>query len=336
MSCGVGGADCETPRRRAALAVLGLMLLIFGALSWFSFVPSRGQVTPAQISYNGYTADQGKRVFQAYNCMGCHTIVGNGAYFAPDLTREYADVGPAWLEAFLPSAGSWPSGQVVNLHLQGGDRQADASAQTIEDYYRQYPGAEDRVKRSTGRSSLMPNLPLSKEEVGQLIAYLKYTSSMDTEGWPPKVKVAADNRYRRKFQSRSGIIETASAATAHGVAPAAMEAAPPDAGSGEDLVARGASVVRQYGCTACHASDSARVVGPGWGGLSGSSVKLSDGSTATADDAYLIESIRDPDAKVVAGYPSGVMPAYGKAQLDEDNLNAIIAYLHSLGKNDDH
>src|SRR3546814_5747139 len=54
-------------------------------------------------------------------------------------------------------------------------------------------------------------------------------------------------------------------------------------------------------------SDDKRLVGPGWGGLYNAKVSLADGSTVTADDAYLQESIRQPNAKIVASYPTGVM-----------------------------
>ena len=36
----------------------------------------------------------GKLTVQAKNCMNCHTLLGNGAYFAPDLTKAWLD--PAW------------------------------------------------------------------------------------------------------------------------------------------------------------------------------------------------------------------------------------------------
>src|SRR3970040_634466 len=37
---------------------------------------------------------QGKLTVQAKNCMNCHTLLGNGAYFAPDLTKAWLD--PMW------------------------------------------------------------------------------------------------------------------------------------------------------------------------------------------------------------------------------------------------
>ncbi|NMW23845.1 c-type cytochrome, partial [Rhodanobacter denitrificans] len=93
----------------------------------------------------------------------------------------------------------------------------------------------------------------------------------------------------------------------------------------------GAQLVKDTGCVACHATDEKRLVGPGWGGLYNSKVSLADGSTITADDAYLRESIRQPNAKIVAGYPTSVMPAYDTL-LKDDEVNAIVAYLHTLEK----
>ncbi|MEO7478721.1 MAG: c-type cytochrome, partial [Lysobacteraceae bacterium] len=187
MSCGIDGASCETPRRRGAFVALAILALVFIALSIFSFLPSRGQVTPDKVSFGTYQAADGKRVFQAYNCMGCHTMVGNGAYLGPDLTEEYLHAGPAWMAAFLSSAGGWPTAGAVRAQLQDPNQIADSGTDSIDAYLKKYPGAADRINRRGGGITMMPNLPLTKDEVGQLIAYLKYTSAMNTEGWPPKV-----------------------------------------------------------------------------------------------------------------------------------------------------
>ncbi|MGN6655321.1 MAG: c-type cytochrome [Rhodanobacter sp.] len=318
MSCGAGDSSCEKPRRRAALVLLGLMALIFIALSFFSFLPSRVQAAPDAVSFGPYRANDGKRVFQAYNCMGCHTMVGNGAYLGPDLTEVYRHAGPAWLAAFLPSAGGWPTEAAVRAQLLDPNQRADTGTDTIDAYLQKYPGAAVRIQRRGGGTTLMPNLPLSKDEIGQLIAYLKYTSAMNTEGWPPKVEAGT---LGRRLQLAHGTVAPAQAATAAAAAPAVAS----------DPAARGAQLVRDYGCVACHASDDKRLVGPGWGGLYGSSVSLADGGKVTADDAYLAESIRQPNAKIVAGYPPGVMPAYDTL-LKTDEVDAIVAYLHTLEK----
>lgn len=46
----------------------------------------RRNPNPDAITYNGVNAVEGFKVAIDYNCMDCHTIVGNGAYYAPDLT----------------------------------------------------------------------------------------------------------------------------------------------------------------------------------------------------------------------------------------------------------
>lgn len=320
MSCARGQPCEERLKRRTAFAALGLMLVIFIALSLASFHESRDQVTPDTVRYASYDAVQGKRVFQTYNCMGCHTIVGNGAYFGPDLTKLYGKAGPAWIEAFLPSAGTWPTSAAVRVQLQNPAVAEAAGVDTIEAYLEKYPGAAERIRRRSAHASTMPNLPLTRDDVGHLVAFLKYASEMNTEGWPPSPKV-------------DGL--TFPQATPFPVATAAVVAAPsPDSvgaatGSLEDPMALGERLVEENGCIACHAADRERLVGPGWGGLYGTDVVLEDGSVVVADDAFLTESILQPDAKIVAGFTAGGMPSYD-GMLDSDQLAAIVAYIRSL------
>ncbi len=324
MSSEIGDVVGDASRRRGALVMLVFMGVIFVALSIFSFLKSRGQTTPDMITYGKYTADEGKRVFQAYNCMGCHTMVGNGAYLGPDLTGEYKRVGPAWIAAFLPSAGGWPTTGAVRAQLLDADLQRDVGTDSLDVYLKKFPDAGVQIERRGGKASMMPNLPLTKDEIGKLIAYLKYTSSMNTEGWPPKVEVEG---LARRLQLAHGTAATA--VTAQAMLGSATPGAP--TGAALDPAAQGAQLVKDNGCTACHSTDDKRLVGPGWGGLFNSKVKLTDGSTVTADDAYLSESILQPNAKIVAGYTPGVMPDFGKL-LKQDQVNAIVAYLHTLEK----
>src|SRR3546814_19852453 len=89
MSCGAGKPCREARNRRLACGALGAMAVIFIGLSAVSFLDSRGQDVPDAVHYGAHDAVEGKRVFQAYNCMGCHTLLGNGAYLGPDLTNPY-------------------------------------------------------------------------------------------------------------------------------------------------------------------------------------------------------------------------------------------------------
>ena len=325
MSCREGERCGEGRKRLRAMLVLGAMLVLFVVLSAFSFLSSRDQVTPGQFHFDRFSANDGKRVFQAYNCMDCHTIVGNGAYFAPDLTEEYRNVGPAWLAAFLPSAGHWPTEVELKVQLANKLIAANAGTASLDQYYAKFPGARARVARRQG-ASLMPNLPLTHEEVEKLVAYLQYTSAMDTEGWPPKVE-SGSLAHRVALAHGLGAVS---------VPPAAPQATPTAAiaaaaAATPNPVEQGKQLAAQYGCTGCHSPGTQRLVGPGWGGLYGSTVELADGSRVTANDAYLARKILHSDSTTVAGYPKGVMPVFS-GQLSEADAKALVTYIHSLEK----
>ncbi len=102
------------------------------------------------------------------------------------------------------------------------------------------------------------------------------------------------------------------------------------AAGGGELAQRGQQVAQDNGCTGCHSIDGTEAIGPTWLGLYNSEVPLADGSTVMADDAYITESVRDPNARIHEGFPSGVMPAFGEDQVSEDDLAAIIAFIATL------
>ena len=99
--------------------------------------------------------------------------------------------------------------------------------------------------------------------------------------------------------------------------------------SEEDLLSLGASTADAAGCLACHSVDGSKSVGPTWQGLFGSERPLADGSTVVADEDYIRESILDPRAKVVAGFPD-IMPTDYANTLSELDIQALIAYIRSL------
>lgn len=90
--------------------------------------------------------------------------------------------------------------------------------------------------------------------------------------------------------------------------------------------AKGEALVAENGCAACHSINGAAGVGPTWFGVAGSQVALEGGTTVTADDAYLTESIKNPKAKVVKGF-APVMPQYSFT--DEEIAN-LVAYIKTL------
>jgi cytochrome c oxidase subunit 2 len=98
----------------------------------------------------------------------------------------------------------------------------------------------------------------------------------------------------------------------------------------EDPVVRGQQFAQQYGCVACHSVDGSRIVGPTWQNVCGSTETFTDGSSVTVDEEYLYESIINPGAKIVEGYPPGVMPSNYAEQLTENQINDIVEYICSI------
>ncbi len=92
---------------------------------------------------------------------------------------------------------------------------------------------------------------------------------------------------------------------------------------------RGRQLANAQGCLGCHSTDGSALVGPTWKSMYGHEVKLANGQTATADDAYITESIYEPDSKVVQGFPSGTMPSF-KGTLSSQDVQAIIEYIKTL------
>ena len=94
-------------------------------------------------------------------------------------------------------------------------------------------------------------------------------------------------------------------------------------------VAAGAKLFQDLVCNTCHVGDT-QGRGPVLTGVYGNPVKLQDGSTVVADDAYIRESIVNPQAKIVAGYQP-IMPTF-QGLVTEEQLLQLIAYVRSLSQ----
>lgn len=91
---------------------------------------------------------------------------------------------------------------------------------------------------------------------------------------------------------------------------------------------RGEKLYANRGCNACHSIDGSDGIAPTFKGLFGRMEKLIDGSEVRADENYIIESIYEPQAKMVAGYQP-VMPSF-KGILSEAEVSDIIEYVKTL------
>ncbi len=104
----------------------------------------------------GALIGHGKLVIQSRACIDCHTFMGNGAYFAPDLTKAWLD--PGW-EAWMAITGADSREEAMVRFLMEPDKYATWQRK-------------------------MPNLGISRDEAVATVAYLKWLSSIDTNGFP--------------------------------------------------------------------------------------------------------------------------------------------------------
>ena len=81
-------------------------------------------------------------------------------------------------------------------------------------------------------------------------------------------------------------------------------------------------------CISCH-RDDAQARAPQLKGLFGHTVQLQGGGTVVADESYIRESIVNPQAKIVNGFPP-IMPTF-QGLVTEEQLLQLIAYVRSLG-----
>ena len=121
----------------ATVAFLGLTL---DSHRQFGRLTNADKITP-QVTL-------GKDVWHKNNCINCHTIFGEGAYYAPDLTKITKLRGEAYLTAYMKDPSKFYD--------------------------------EQKHRR------LMPKQDISDVEIAALIAFLDWVSNVDNQGWPPR------------------------------------------------------------------------------------------------------------------------------------------------------
>ncbi|MDY0072851.1 MAG: cytochrome c [Thauera sp.] len=100
---------------------------------------NRGELTESAI--------RGKHIWETNQCIGCHSMLGEGAYFAPELGNVYLRRGPDFIK-------TWMQIQPTGI-----------------------PGRRQ-----------MPQFNLTDEQLEDLVAFFKYTSGINTAGWPPNIE----------------------------------------------------------------------------------------------------------------------------------------------------
>src|SRR5262249_53317537 len=97
--------------------------------------------------------------------------------------------------------------------------------------------------------------------------------------------------------------------------------------SGGSMADNGAKLFQDLACASCHL-ENGKGRGPSLAGAYGRDEKLSTGQTVLVDDAYIRESILNPQAKVVAGFQP-LMPTF-KGLVTEEQILQLIAYIKSI------
>ncbi len=96
----------------------------------------------------------GKNLWEVNNCVGCHTIMGEGAYYAPELANVFDRRGGGDEASFKAYMNGWMAAQPLN---------------------------------EPGRRK-MPQFNLSEEEVNNLSDFLIWTSRVHDNEWPPTIE----------------------------------------------------------------------------------------------------------------------------------------------------
>lgn len=101
-----------------------------------------------------HSVARGKNIWEVNNCVGCHTIMGEGAYYAPELANAFDRLGGGDPVSFKMYMQSWMAAQPLD--------------------------APNRRK--------MPQFHLSEKEVDDLSNFLIWTSKIDDNEWPPNIE----------------------------------------------------------------------------------------------------------------------------------------------------
>ena len=94
------------------------------------------------------------------------------------------------------------------------------------------------------------------------------------------------------------------------------------------LVDLGETIYKKNACYTCHSTDGSTVIGPSFKGIWETKMDHTDGTTAVVDENYILESLIEPQKKIVEGY-QGVMPSY-KGILRDREIQGVIEYIKSL------
>jgi nitric oxide reductase subunit C len=274
------------------LATVAFIGLTIDSHRQFPRLTNEAEMTPAVLA--------GKAVWHKYNCTNCHTLLGEGAYYAPDLTKIAAQRGREYLRAFMREPGAFYD--------------------------------EQKYRR------VMPQQGLSDQEIDDVISFLAWIATIDTQGWPPRpILVSGSAIPGANLATATPIPAQTGTSPTPPLPNAQAPVAPSDA-----PVARGQTLFNdaKAGCFACHSvSAGVNLAGPtlaALGSRAGATIQAPAYKGGAKDaNAYIRESIVNPHAFVVPGATYGAggrsfMPDQYEKTLTPQQIDDLVAYLASL------
>lgn len=258
------------------------------------------------------------------SCIACHTSLYSGR-LQETVDNEGSQEAIQRVQEQLDHIQLWGTIDLSDVTLSD-----EAFAKVAKNFTCQAchgPG-EDYIKlMQKGYSLLLQGKGIESSDVlkkaGELARGNARHNLSDPHVWELLQLLAAKSQSKAFTESKEA--ESREEATTSETSPATPESTE---SAEKTLIETGMGLARSKGCLGCHSVDGSPSVGPGWLALFGKNETLDDGSTVTVDEAYLAESILDPNAAVVDGF-SAIMPPY---PLSDEELAAMIAYIQFLSE----
>jgi nitric oxide reductase subunit C len=240
---------------------------------------------------------RGQNVWHEFNCINCHTIFGEGAYYAPDLTKITEHRGAPYLTAFMKDPSKFYD--------------------------------EQKHRR------VMPKLNMTDDQITDLIAFMDWVSKVDNQGWPPRpILVTGSSIPGTDFsltkQQASGEATKESGTLPPGQRPVASDNDP--IALGQALFRTAVPT-----CAACHSTaPGVNLAGPTLANIAANAEKTIaspdyKGKAKTVEE-YIRESIMEPSAYLHPGpmysaNGTSFMPTTYKDSLSKEQIDQLVAYL---------
>jgi nitric oxide reductase subunit C len=242
---------------------------------------------------------QGKDVWHKYNCINCHTLFGEGAYYAPDLTKITQHRGEAYLQAYMRDPAAFYD--------------------------------EQRHRR------LMPQQNLSEDEITHLIRFLEWVANVDNQDWPPRPILVTGGFTPVTAPSEDGSSASPAIVQSGSTSVGARPVSPDNdiRALGENVFRT--AVPGCTACHSL--ASGADGAGPSLAGIATRAEQTVTAAdyTGTATDAkgYLLESIVEPSAHLNAGgmYSANgmsFMPNTYATSLSKEEVEQLVAFLATL------